>query len=379
VVTAVPLVDVAAAQASVAADVFAELGRIVEGGRFVLGPGVEAFERWLAAECGVGHAIGVASGTDAIELSLRALGVGPGDAVVTPSFSFVAAAEAIAASGARPVFCDVDLETMNATGTLVAEACARAARAGLRPRAVVPVHLFGRCAPMAEMAAVAAREGLAVVEDAAQAIGARSDGGAPAGGVGRAGCFSFFPSKNLGAWGDAGAVVTADEALAARVRRLRAHGAVAPYIHAELGRNSRLDAIQAAVLLAKAPHLDAWGTARERVAQRYARGLGHLPLVLPPPATSPARNAWHAYVVRVPQGRDALAAWLLDRGVETRVYYPAPLHRQAAFQDGGAIEADLPAADEACRTALALPMFPTLTEEQQASVVDAAASFFARR
>jgi dTDP-4-amino-4,6-dideoxygalactose transaminase len=379
VVTPVPLVDVAAAQASVAADVLAELGRIVEGGRFVLGPRVEAFERWLAAECGVGHAIGVASGTDAIELSLRALDVGPGDAVVTPSFSFVAAAEAIAATGARPSFCDVDLATMNATGTSVAEASARAVQAGLRPRAVVPVHLFGRCAPMADIMAIAEREGLAIVEDAAQAIGARGVGGAPVGGAGRAGCFSFFPSKNLGAWGDGGAVVTADDALAARVRRLRTHGAVAPYVHAELGRNSRLDAIQAAVLLAKAPHIDAWASARERIAEGYARGLRHLPLVLPTPARSPERHGWHAYVVRVPQGRDALAAWMRKRGIETRVYYPAPLHRQAAFQGADAIEADLPAADEACRTALALPMFPTLTEEQQASVVDAAASFFAGR
>jgi dTDP-4-amino-4,6-dideoxygalactose transaminase len=359
VVTPVPLVDVAAAQASVAADVLAELGRIVEGGRFVLGPRVEAFERWLAAECGVGHAIGVASGTDAIELSLRALDVGPGDAVVTPSFSFVAAAEAIAATGARPAFCDVDLATMNATGTSVAEASARAVQAGLRPRAVVPVHLFGRCAPMADIMAIAEREGLAIVEDAAQAIGARGVGGAPVGGAGRAGCFSFFPSKNLGAWGDG--------------------GAVAPYVHAELGRNSRLDAIQAAVLLAKAPHIDAWASARERIAEGYARGLRHLPLVLPTPARSPERHGWHAYVVRVPQGRDALAAWMRKRGIETRVYYPAPLHRQAAFQGADAIEADLPAADEACRTALALPMFPTLTEEQQASVVDAAASFFAGR
>jgi dTDP-4-amino-4,6-dideoxygalactose transaminase len=376
VVTEVPLVDVAAAQASVAAEVLAELGRIVEGGRFVLGPKVEAFERWLAAECGVGHAVGVASGTDAIELSLRALDVGPGDAVVTPAFSFVAAAEAIAATGARPVFCDVDLETMNATGASVGEACARASRAGLRLRAVVPVHLFGRCAPMAEIGAVAQREGLAVVEDAAQAIGARGDDGKPAGGAGQAGCFSFFPSKNLGAWGDGGAVVTSDEALAARVRRLRAHGAVAPYVHGELGRNSRLDAMQAAVLLAKAPHLGAGGRARERVAQGYARALARLPLALPAMPVSPARHAWHAYVVRVPQGRDALAAWLRERGVETRVYYPAPLHRQDAFR--GPPPPELPAADEACRTALALPMFPTLSEEQQAYVVEQTATFFER-
>lgn len=387
----VPLVDVAAGQAAVADDVLAALARLAGEGRFVLGARVEEFESWLAAACGASHAAGVASGTDAIELALRALGVGPGDAVVTPAFSFIAAAEAIAATGATPVFCDVDLATMNISGPAADQAIGRAVRAGLRPRALVPVHLFGLCAPMGELSAIAKREGLALVEDAAQALGARDESGREAGSGGDAGCFSFFPTKNLGAWGDGGAVVTSDGAVAARVRRLRAHGAVAPYVHAELGRNSRLDALQAVVLLAKVRHLASWQRARERIAAGYARGFGHLPLVLPAAPSPPAVHAWHAFVVRLRQGRDALAAWLRERGVETRPYYPVPLHRQecfrkiavapvggtAGFRDTG--EPDLPCAVEACATALALPIFPTMTEEQQDWVVEQVRGFFERR
>ncbi|HXN31714.1 MAG TPA: aminotransferase class I/II-fold pyridoxal phosphate-dependent enzyme, partial [Polyangiaceae bacterium] len=267
----VPLVDVAAHEATVAGEILAAVADVARDGRFVLGPRVEAFERWLAEACGTSHAVGVASGTDAIELSLRALGVGSGHAVVTPAFSFIAAAEAIAATGARPVFCDVDGATMNATGRTVAEAIDRARGAGLCVRAVVPVHLFGLCAPLGELLEIARRERLSLVEDAAQAIGARDQSGRAAGAAGDAGCFSFFPTKNLGAWGDGGAVVTSNEWVASRVRRLRAHGAVAPYVHPELGRNSRLDALQAAVLLAKARHLGGWQSARERVAERYMR------------------------------------------------------------------------------------------------------------
>ncbi len=381
-VNSVPLVDVAAGQAAVVHEVMAEVARIAEGGRFVLGPRVEEFERWLATTCGVSDAVGVASGTDAIELALRAFDVGPGDAVVTPAFSFVAAAEAVVAAGARPVFCDIDSSTMNVSGASVAAAVARASRAGLRVKAIVPVHLFGRCAPMGELRVIAEREGLVVVEDAAQAIGARDADGRPAGGVGAAGCFSFFPTKNLGAWGDGGAVVTPHGPAAARIRRLRAHGAVAPYTHAEPGRNSRLDTLQAAVLLVKTRHLEEWARAREQIAGRYLRDLAHFPLVLPAVPAPPARHAWHAFVVRVPEGRDALAVWLRDRGVETRVYYPSPLHEQASFRRFLAFPAsgdgaELPTSVEACRTALALPIFPAMTGDQQAWVVEQTAAFFA--
>jgi dTDP-4-amino-4,6-dideoxygalactose transaminase len=379
VVTSVPLVDVAAGQASVADEVLAELARIAADGRFVLGPRVEAFERWLAGNCGASQAVAVASGTDAIELALRALGIAAGDTVVTPSFSFVAAAEAIASAGARPLFCDVDPSTMNMSAATLEAALHEASRRGLRVKAAVPVHLFGRCAPMAELAAVAKREGLVLVEDAAQAMGARDASGRCAGASSAAGCFSFFPTKNLGGWGDGGAVVTSLDAVADRVRRLRAHGAVSPFMHAELGRNSRLDAVQAAVLLAKAPHLGAWARARERIAARYGRELSRLPLDLPSVPDPPAVHAWNAYVVRVSEGRDALAAWLRERGVETRVYYPAPLHAQPALRAlAGARDGELPASAEACRTALALPMFPTLSDDQQARVIEQTRAFFAR-
>ncbi|HZU84757.1 MAG TPA: DegT/DnrJ/EryC1/StrS family aminotransferase [Polyangiaceae bacterium] len=372
----VPLVDLAAQEAAIADDVLAAVGEVAREAKFVLGSRVETFERWLAGACGVSSAVGVASGTDAIELALRALDVGPGDAVVTPALSFVAAAEAITATGARPVFCDVEPATMNAGARTFGAAIARARAEGLRVRAIVPVHLFGLCAPMGELVELARREGLAVVEDAAQALGARDVDGRAAGASGDCGCFSFFPTKNLGAWGDAGAVVTSDGALAARLRRLRAHGAVSMYVHAEAGRNSRLDALQAAVLLVKARRLPDWHAGRERLACGYLRGLAPLPVVLPSAPAPPARHAWQSFVVRVPSGRDELATWLRARGIETRLYYPVPLHRQPVFAGLG--EPDLPVAEDACRTALALPLFTTMSEEQQRWVVDAIAAFFDR-
>jgi dTDP-4-amino-4,6-dideoxygalactose transaminase len=235
------------------------------------------------------------------------------------------------------------------------------------------VHLFRlACDPLD---ALAAREGVAVVEDAAQALGGRDGQGRPCGGGGDAGCFSFFPTKNLGAWGDAGAVVTRSEGVAARLRRLRAHGATEAYVHGEIGRNSRLDALQAAVLLAKAPRLDDWSAARERIARRYLSELAGFPLVLPAEPAAPALHAWHAFVVRT-ERRDALAAFLLARGVEARVYYPVPLHRQPVF---ASLEGPpLPAAEDVCRSALALPIFPAMREEQQAWVVDSVAAFWKR-
>jgi dTDP-4-amino-4,6-dideoxygalactose transaminase len=370
----VPLVDLATQEAAVRDDAVAAIADAARHAQFVLGARVVAFERWLAEACGASHAIGVASGTDAIELGLRAVGVGPGDAVVTPAFSFVGAAEAVAAVGARPVFCDVDEATLNASARTVEEAIARGRRAALPLRAVLPVHLFGLCAPMGAIAAIAAREGLAVVEDAAQAIGALDDRGRAAGGAGDAGCFSFFPTKNLGAWGDGGAVVTSREDVARRVRQLRAHGATAPYVHAEVGRNSRLDAVQAAVLLAKVPHLPGWTAARARIAGRYLAELARVPLRLPAAPAPPAKHAWHAFVVRTPR-RDALAAWLRERGVETRVYYPVPLHRQACF--ARLEEPPFPVAEDACRSALALPFSTALTDAQQTHVIDAITGFFA--
>jgi dTDP-4-amino-4,6-dideoxygalactose transaminase len=293
--------------------------------------------------------------------------------VVTPAFSFVAAAEAIAATGARPVFCDVDEGTLNATAVTVERAIERARDAGWRVRAIVPVHLFGLCAPTGALAALARREGMALVEDAAQAIGARDEDGRAAGGGADAGCLSFFPAKNLGAWGDAGAVVTSRDDVCDRVRSLRAHGAAAPYVHERLGRNSRLDAVQAAVLLAKVRHLPAWLDARARLSARYLAELASLPLRLPSVPPPPGVHAWHAFVVRAPQ-RDPLAAHLSERGVESRAYYPVPLHRQPCFAH--LEEPALPVAEEAARTALALPLFTAMTDAQQSHVVDSLRAFF---
>jgi len=369
----VPLVDLAAGERAAREEALAAVAEVAREARFVLGARVEAFESWLAQACGAAHAVGVASGTDALELALRALGVGPGDAVVTPAFSFVAAAEAVAATGARPVFCDVDARTLCASAETVGHALGRARRAGWHVRAVVPVDLFGLCAPAAELEALARGEGLAIVVDAAQSLGARDDRGAPAGSGGDAACFSFFPTKNLGAWGDGGAVVTARADVAERVRRLRAHGAVAPYTHAELGRNSRLDALQAAVLLAKAKHLPAWIAARARLASRYLEELAGLPLRLPHVPGPPAAVAWHAFVVRT-ERRERLAAFLAERGIETRVYYPSPLHRQGAF--AVLDEPPLEQAEKACGEALALPFFPAMTDEQRQYVVAEVRAFF---
>ncbi len=373
----VPLHDLAAQEAIVASDVLSAIERIARKGVFVLGPEVATFERWLGTTCGVAHALGVASGTDAIELSLRALGVGCGDAVVTPAVSFVAAAEAISRIGAVPVFCDVDAATMNMTARTAAEAIDenRRARPGRQVRALVPVHLFGLCSPTATLRVLATEEEIALVEDAAQAIGARDAEGRPAGSVGDAAAFSFFPTKNLGAWGDGGAVVTPRDDVAARVRKLRVHGASAPHLHDEIGCNSRLDEVHAAVLLVKARHLETWQRVRSRIAARYRAELGSLPLVLPGSPEPPAVHGWHAFVIRSDR-RDGLAQWLGDRGVDARVYYPKPLHHQACF--ASLDKASLPVAEDICRTALALPIFPTMKDEVQTYVIEQVASFFRR-
>jgi len=373
-VSPIPLVDLAAQDAAVRDEALAEIAKVAQGGHFILGSSVERFERWLATACGVRHAVGVASGTDALELGLRALGVGPGDGVVTPAFAFIAAAEAIAATGARPLFCDVEDETLCASARTMAVAVERGRHLGLAVRALLPVHLFGACAPLAELQALARSEGLALVEDAAQALGARDASRLAAGAVGELACFSFFPTKPLGAWGDGGAVVTDDEGFAQRIRLLRAHGATAPYVHRETGRNSRLDAIQAAVLWVKTRHLASWQEARAKVAARYRAGLRDLPLVLAPDRPPPSVHAWHAFVVRVDGRRDALSAWLDSRAVATRVYYPLPLHRQPCFLHLG--EPPCPNAERACRTALALPMSAALTAAQAQEVIDAIRAFF---
>jgi dTDP-4-amino-4,6-dideoxygalactose transaminase len=358
----VPLFDTRTPLAPLRAAIDAKLAEVIDGSRFILGPEVSAFEEELAAYLGVRHAIGVANGTDAITLALRAMGVGPGDEVVVPSFTFYASAEAIPPTGARPVFCDVDPETFCVTAETV--------RAALTPRtkAVVVVHLFGNVAPVAEIEAL----GVPVLEDAAQAAGSRSKSSPPTrpGALGTAATFSFYPSKNLGAFGDGGAVVTDDPAIAERVRTLRFHGSRDKVTYDEVGVNSRLDELQAAVLRVQLPHLDRWCDARRAAAATYADlGLGeHVALPRPAPGTSPA---WHLFVVRHAEAA-RLEEELHERGIEARGYYRAPVHRQPAMAPWGG--AELPGTDEAARTHLAIPLHAALTREDAEAVTRAIAA-----
>src|SRR5580692_9199721 len=371
----VPLNDLASQEARVAGEVLRAIEGVAREATFILGTNVETFERWLASVCGVPCAVGVASGTDALELSLRALGVERGDAVVTPAVSFVAAAEAIVRIGAVPVFSDVNVETMNTDVAATAAAILRSRRAGWRVRALVPVHLFGLCAPVAAWRALAVEEHVGLLEDAAQALGARDAEGRAAGQSGDCAAFSFFPTKNLGAWGDGGAVVTRRDDVALRVRRLRVHGASAPHIHDEIGCNSRLDEIQAAVLMVKTRYFEASQDARARIAVRYRAELPSSSLVLPCLPERPAVHAWNAFVVRS-ERRDPLARWLRECGIDVRVYYPMGLHHQACFANLDI--ASLPVAEEICRTALALPIYPSMTDEVQTYVIERIVEFFGR-
>lgn len=346
------------------AELRAAFARVLESGQFILGAEVSAFERELAVYLGSAHAVGVSSGSDALVSALLALDVGPGAEVVTTPFTFVATAEAILRVGARPVFADIDPVTLSLDPSCV--------RVGPRTRALVPVHLFGHPAPLPDL-------DVPIVEDAAQAIGAR-DRGRAAGTSGKLGCFSFFPSKPLGALGDGGAVVTDDEALAARVRRLRQHGAERKDLYVELGGNFRLDALQAAFLRAKLPHLGGWLAERRALAAAYSRelaGIDGLGLPVTRPETEPA---WAHYVVRVPGGRrDELGRRLDERGIATAVYYPRPLHLMPAFASLGHAPGDFPRAERAADEVLALPLYPGLTQEQQGRVVEAVRGFFGGR
>jgi dTDP-4-amino-4,6-dideoxygalactose transaminase len=333
---------------------------VLESGRYILGPEVEAFEAELAAYLGVRHCVGVASGTDALTIALRALGAGPGREVVVPAVTFIATAAAVVNAGARPVFADVE------EGTWCMTAATAEAALGERTAALLPVHLFGNPAPVGELRELAAARGLTVLEDAAQAIGAKLDG-QRAGTIGDAGSVSFFPSKNLGGFGDGGAILTDDDALAADVRLLRVHGSADKRIHTEIGFNSRLDELQAAGLRVLLPHLDGWTAARRRAADAYRQaGLGDL--VELPAETPGGESCFHLYVVAHDR-RDAIHDALAGAGIESRSYYELPLHRQLALAPY-APDRDLPAAERYAARCLALPMGPALDEVAVAQVVD---------
>ena len=345
----------------------------------VLGPHVERFERAIVDYCGVAHAIGVGSGTDALLLALTALGVGPGSLVVTTPFTFFSTGSTIARLGARPVFADVDPATCNLDPRSVDAAIARAPGpvAG-----IIPVHLYGRLADVTALGAIADRHGCWLLEDAAQAIGARRDGRV-AGTFGRAGCLSFYPTKNLGALGDAGMIVTDDADLAARLRRDRHQGQVDRYLHDSLGFCSRLDAVQAAVLGAKLPHLERWNARRRAIAAAYGAGLraaglaGAAGAPIGLPADAGDDHVWHQYVVRA-ERRDALRAHLEAAGIGAMVYYPLPLHRQPPLAASCLTPVPLDEAERAAREVLALPIYPELGDDGVAAVVEAVRGFYAR-
>jgi dTDP-3-amino-3,4,6-trideoxy-alpha-D-glucose transaminase len=350
----VPLFDTRTPLAPLREQMLARIAEVVDDGRYILGPNVAAFEDELAAYVGAGHAVGVANGTDALTLALRAMGVGPGDEVVVPSFTFYASAEAIPPTGAAPVFCDVDPDTFCVTPETV--------RAALTPRtkAVIAVHLFGNVAPVRAIETL----GVPVLEDAAQAAGSTSSDGRP-GALGTAATFSFFPSKNLGCLGDGGAVTTSDGALAERVRTLRFHGSRDKVTYEHVGCNSRLDELQAAILRLQLPHLDGWAEGRRAAGRHYENaGLGEL-VALPEPVGGCA-PAWHLYVIRHPEV-EAIAAALAAAGHGQKAYYRTPVHRQPAMARWGS-GAELPATDEVARTHLAIPLSPVLSAEQAAEV-----------
>ncbi len=360
-----PLLDLHAQHDAIRDDLEAALARVLAHGRFVDGPEVAEFEEAFAAYCEVAHCIGVSNGTTAIELVLRAAGIGAGDEVVTTPLTFIASVEPVLLAGARPVFADVDPET--------ALLGLEAAEAAVTPRtaALMPVHLYGQPVDLDAFRALADRHGLFLVEDAAQAHGAAWRG-RRAGSVGDASTFSFFPGKNLGALGDAGAVTTGDEAFAAKVRKLRDHGRVDKYRHDIVGTNARLDTLQAAALHAKLPHLDDWNEGRRRHAAAYDAAFADVAGVKPIRLHQDATGVYHQYVVRL-DDRDGARAALAEQGVETGVHYPVPLHRQPALADLGG--GDFPAAEALAAEVLSLPVFPELTDDQRKSVVAALAAF----
>ena len=340
------------------ADVFAT-------GRFVMGPVHDEFERAFAKEIGVAHAIGVTSGTDALLVALMALGVGPGDEVITSPFTFFASAGVVARLGARPVFVDIEPVTFNLDPSLLEAAITP------KTKAIQPVHLYGQCADMAPIREIAVRRGVPILEDACQAVGATYRG-APAGSFGSLAAFSFYPTKNLGAAGDAGAVTTNDPELAALVRSLRMHGSTVTYHHDRVGGNFRMDALQAAVLSAKLPRLAGWNDRRRTIAARYADRFAEAARqgrIVPPAQGPERRHVFHQYVVRVPD-RDGVKARLAERGIGSAVFYPIPLHLQECFVDLGHHEGDLPESERAAREVLALPVFPEMTDDEVERVAE---------
>jgi dTDP-4-amino-4,6-dideoxygalactose transaminase len=386
--TKVPLLDLKAQYAQIRAEVLPVIESVCASQHFILGEHVRAFEADVAQYCGASAGIGVSSGTDALLLALMAFGIGAGDEVITSPFTFFATAGTIARTGARPVFCDIDPETFNISAAAVESFIERQCRVdqgvlvnrwtGGRIRALMPVHLYGQSADLDGLVRIARAYGLRIIEDAAQAIGTEYSDGTRVGSIGDIGCFSFFPSKNLGAFGDAGLCTTNDPDLAEHMRVLRVHGGKPKYFHAFIGGNFRIDELQAAILRVKLKHLDAWTEARQRNAAYYSAAFeraGLAPRIVTPRAPAAGRHIFNQYAIRA-ERRDELRAALTERGIGTEIYYPVPLHLQQCFAHLGYQQGDFPESERAAAETLALPVYPELTEAQLAHVVAAVAQFY---
>lgn len=367
----IPLLDLKAQYQTIRKDVLAAIEAVCDEQGFILGPRVTELERRLAQYVGTTHAVGVASGSDALLLSLMAVGVAAGDEVITVPFTFFATTGAISRLGAKPVFVDVCADTFNMDSAKIESVITP------RTKAIIPVHLFGQCAEMETITAVAKRHGLAVIEDACQAIGAKRHG-AMAGAIGQTGCFSFFPSKNLGGFGDGGLITTQNDTLNDAMAMLRVHGSKVRYLHEAIGINSRLDALQAAVLEVKLKHLDQWAEGRRRNAARYEQLFKDANLndrVTLPVTVKGNEHVFNQFTVRV-QRRDELRAYLKDQGVGTEIYYPVPMHLQTCYRDLGYQKGAFPISERAAEEVLSLPIYAELTDHQLISVVETIAAFY---
>lgn len=358
----VPILDLTAQYNSIKSEIDIAIARVVDSQHFILGPEVKSFEKEVAAYCGAKYAVGVASGTDALILSLKAFGIGEGDEVITTPFTFFATAESISLVGAKPVFVDVDPKTYCINPSLVEDKITK------KTKAIIPVHLFGQCADMDAILEIAQRYSLKVIEDAAQAMGAVYKG-RQAGSMGDTGALSFFPSKNLGGFGDGGMVITNNKKIADKVRILRVHGSKIRYIHSVIGANSRMDALQAAVLRVKLKYLDKWLDGRRKVAKYYNERLKDLPVITPyvPPSNI---HTYHLYVLRVKPSPEKLAKFLNDAGVEARTYYPVPLHLQECYKGLGYKKGYLPESESASPQTVAIPLYPELGAKEQKFITD---------
>jgi dTDP-4-amino-4,6-dideoxygalactose transaminase len=386
--TNVPLLDLKAQFAQIRAEVMPAIDQVCASQHFILGANVHALEEEIARYCGASAGIGVSSGTDALLLALMALDIGAGDEVITSPFTFFATAGTIARSGARPIFCDIDPQTFNlspaAVQSFISDHCVTQGErlinraTGGRVKALMPVHLYGQSADMEPLMAMARRHGLKVIEDAAQAIGTTGNNGVRVGTIGDVGCFSFFPSKNLGAFGDAGLCTTNDAELAEKMRILRVHGGKPKYFHALIGGNFRIDELQAAVLRVKLKYLDGWTEGRQRNAAYYDSAFADAALgsaLRTPFAAAGQRHIFNQYVVRA-ERRDALRARLAERGIGSEIYYPVPLHMQACFAYLNYRAGDFPQSERAAGETLALPIYPELEQGQLAHVVATVAEFY---